>query len=35
MIDKTRMDEAVDEVGMGYAIGVKYPLSVFYYNFNT
>jgi hypothetical protein len=29
IIDKTAMNEAVDDLGMKYAIGVKYPLSLF------
>jgi hypothetical protein len=29
IIDKTKMYEAVDNLGMKYAIWVKYPLSLF------
>ena len=29
IIDKTAMNEAVDDFGMKYAIWVKYPLSLF------
>ena len=29
IIDKTAMNEAVDDFGMKYAIWVKYPLSIF------
>ena len=34
IIDKTVMDEAVDDLGMKYAIWVKYPLSLFHYNYS-
>jgi hypothetical protein len=32
IIDKTAMNEAVDNFGMKYAIWVKYPPSLFHYN---
>jgi|GEM_PF-4040069 len=34
IIDKTGMYEAVDNFGMKYALWVKYPLSLFHYNYN-
>ena len=34
IIDKTGMDEAVDNFGMKYAIWVKYPPSLFHYNYS-
>ena len=34
IIDKTVMDEAVNDLGMKYAIWVKYPLSLFHYNYS-
>ena len=34
IIDKTEMNEAVDNLGMKYAIWVKYRLSLFHYNYN-
>ena len=34
IIDKTEMYEAVDSFGMKYAIWVKYPPSLFHYNYS-
>ena len=34
IIDKTVMNEAVDNLGMKYAIWVKYPPSLFHYNYS-
>jgi len=34
IIDKTVMYEAVDDFGMKYAIWVKYPPSLFHYNYS-
>jgi len=34
IIDKTVMGEAVDNYGMKYAIWVKYPTSLFHYNYS-
>jgi hypothetical protein len=34
IIDKTMMDEAVDNFGMKYAIWVKYPPSLFHHNYS-
>jgi hypothetical protein len=34
IIDKTEMNEAVDNLGMKCAIWVKYRLSLFHYNYN-
>ena len=34
IIDKTVMYEAVDNFGMKYAIWVKYPPSLFHYNYS-
>ena len=34
IIDKTVMNEAVDNLGMKYAKWVKYPPSLFHYNYS-